>query len=250
MICQRFLPKTARRGTRFCGTNCRSRAYRMRQTPEEASSPRLSFGIGDSQQLPEATRPRKRAHKLVTIPAVLEHLQQARERVGLPPLLTDPMLAYQASLDALLTEHRAVQRVLTTHVTDAEQVTRRNMALLKDPNMTQVGVGVALTDQGDSVVVILLGRQVADATTSTHKNTRPPVAMMPIPLVAPPDASPYSHRFSATGVENINLDEDNPKFWMGPESIEDPVSPDFRLDDSQPAVAAAIDPSETNDPEE
>ena len=147
-ICQRFLPKTARKGTKFCGTNCRSRAYRLRQPQADASTNRPPVRIGGSPPLPKATRSRKRAHNPVTIPAVLEHLQQVRKRAGLPPLRTDPMLAYQANLDALLTEYMATQRIVTTHVTDAEQATRGTTVGLNDPSTTQVGIGVSLTERG------------------------------------------------------------------------------------------------------
>ena len=161
-ICQRFLPKTARKGTKFCGTNCRSRAYRLRQQRADGAPLQQPVRSGGSQRLPKATRSRQRAQEPITIPAVLQHLQQARERAGLPPLQTDPMLAYQANLDALLAEHMATRRILATHVADAGEAARGNTAWLQDPSTTQVGIGVAPTDRGDSVVVILLGRSVTE----------------------------------------------------------------------------------------
>lgn len=113
-MCQRFLPKTARKGTRYCGTNCRSRAYRMREHQETASPDRPPVAPRVPPGLPKAAPLRRSAPSALTIPAVLEQLQQARERAGLPQLLTDPMLAYQANLDALLTEHMAIRRIVTT----------------------------------------------------------------------------------------------------------------------------------------
>lgn len=56
------------------------------------------------------------------------------------------------------------RRILVSNVTDAEQVIRGSTAWLNDPGATQVGVGVAPTERGDSVVVILLGGQVTEAS--------------------------------------------------------------------------------------
>src|SRR5207249_1720043 len=98
---------------------------------------------------------------------------------GLPPLRTDPMLAYHANLDALLTEHMVVQRIMKTHVTNAGQATRGTTDRLNDPSTTQVGIGVSLTERGDSVVVILLGRQVTDAGARSVGGIRPPASAPP-----------------------------------------------------------------------
>jgi hypothetical protein len=149
-ICQKFLPKTARKGTRFCGTNCRSRAYRLRQQhPETPTGGRVSATQKMGSQ-PKAKPSRRQAANPLTIPAVLEHMQQVRERAGVRALTTDPMLSYQANLDALLSEHMATRRVLATHVTNAEQVVLKNASVLSDPSLTQVGIGVVPTARGDS----------------------------------------------------------------------------------------------------
>lgn len=187
-MCQRYLPKTARKGTRFCGTNCRSRAYRLRRHHQEASSGGPLGARPAPPGRPQTPPTRRRAGSPLTIPAVLAHMQQARERVGLPRLLTDPMLAYQANLDALLTERMGSRRILVSHATDAEQTARATAAWLNDPSVTQVGIGVAPTERGDSVVVILLGKQVAGAVVAgAHIPTAqaPPIVTWPRPKTAP-----------------------------------------------------------------
>ena len=252
-ICQKFLPKTARKGTRFCGTNCRSRAYRLRRGYEESSPLLLSVSPNSPQGLPRPSRPRQRAHSPVTIPAVLAHLQQARERAGLPPLQTDPMLAYQASLDALLTEHLAVRRVVATHVTNGESVMRGNASWLQDPNITQVGVGVASTERGDAVVVILLGRSVSAGTAPALRSAGPPAAAHPTPHVGEQQAAPIISSLPSEHLGISRLHKPIMKFYMPIDQVEEqPMerSPleDVQTPDPDPAPAVIV-PANQSKPE-
>ncbi len=240
-ICQKFLPKAARKGTRFCGTNCRSRAYRLRRDHEESSPGRPPGTPQAPQSLPKTAPPRRRTHGELTIPAVLAHLQQVRERAGLPPLLTDPMLAYQANLDALLTEHMATRRILVSHVTDAEQVIRGSTAWLNDPSTTQVGVGVAPTERGDSVVVILLDRKVAGA--SALDEHLPVANRAPISRASRHDTPQVSKPPARQGVR-LRRALPNPKLkvWTKPE----PQAQTAKAEPSDTEAIAATSPALSN----